>query len=388
MRIKYFITLLVCVLVLAASLTAHTGPVKFARYPNAQNGKIVFTFHGDLWVANDDGSHPYRLTDNVAMDIFPRFSPDGKWVAFTSDRMGNNDIWMIPVGGGEARQLTFHTTSDNMVNWMPDGKSVIFQTSRKGTFSSPLYTVDLKGHLPVPLPIDMGAAGMFSQDGKKFAFNRLGFRYWRKHYKGNNNTDIWVQDVGTKDITQLTDLDIKKFRSHTQDAYPMWGADGKIYFMSERDDVFNIWKISPEGGTPEQVTFHKKDGIQYPSISPNGQTIVYENEFELWKMDIPGGTPQRIPISIDFEAKENLVEYLQVDSKADGFGPSPDGETLAVDNHGEIFTVPTDSDLGEKSRITASSWRDRSPVYSPDGKYLAYVSDESGEWEIWLHDLE
>ena len=388
MRIKIFCLIGVCFIVLAASLTAHTGTIKFARYPNIHEDKIVFTFHGDLWVANDDGSHPYRLTDHVAKDIFPRFSPDGKWVAFSSDRMGNNDIWMIPVRGGEARQLTFHTASDNMVNWTPDGKSIVFQTSRKGTFGSPLYTVDLKGSLPIPLPIDTGGAGMFSPDGRKLAFNRLGFRYWRKHYKGNTNTDIWVQDVGTKEIIQLTDLDIKQFRSHTQDAFPMWGTDGKIYFMSERDDIFNIWKISPEGGTPEQVTFHKKDGIQYPSISMDGRTIVYENEFELWKMDIPGGTPQKISISLDFEAKENLVEYIQADSKADGFGPSPDGESLAVDFHGEIFIIPTDSDLGEKSRITASSWRDRSPVYSPDGKYLVYVSDESGEWEIWLHDLE
>ncbi len=260
--------------------------IKFARNPHFCNGKIAFSYHGDIWVANEDGSHPFRLTDHVARDVFPRFSPDGQMIAFSSDRMGNNDLWLIPVTGGEAKQLTFHTTDDWMTYWTPDGKRLIFRTSRKGAFYSPLYTVDLKGGLPIPMDMDMGSAGMMSQDGTKMAFNRLGFRYWRKHYRGNNNTDIWIQDLETKAFQQLTDLDMREFRTHTQDAFPMWGSDGKIYFMSERDDIFNIWKISPEGGDPEQITFHKKDGIQYPSISPDGKTIVYENEFELWRFDI------------------------------------------------------------------------------------------------------
>jgi tricorn protease len=362
--------------------------IKFARYPNICNGKIAFTYHGDIWIAEEDGSNPYRLTDHVAMDIFPRFSPDGQWISFTSDRMGNNDLWLIPVSGGQARQLTFHTANDTLVNWTPDGKKLIFSTSRKGAFSSPLYTVDLEGGLPLPMDMDQGSAGMISQDGKKLAFNRLGFRYWRKHYRGNNNTDIWLQDLATKKIEHLTDTDIKKFREHTQDAFPMWGSDGWIYFMSERDDLFNLWKISPQGGNPAQVTFHKKDGIQYPSISPDGSTIVYENEFELWRYDVGQPESRKIPISIAFDNKENLVEYLHVDSSADGFAPSPDGDSIAIDNHGEIFIVPVDPEVGEKTQITASPWRDSQELFSPDGKYLAYVSDESGDWEIWIHSLQ
>jgi len=376
---------LICV-IFATSISA--GQIKFARYPHICNGKIAFSYHGDIWVANEDGSHPYRLTDHVAMDIGPRFSPDGKWIAFSSDRMGNYDLWLIPVLGGAAKQLTFHTTNDQLVNWAPDGLKLIFKTGRKGTFNSPLYTVDLKGGLPVPMDMDMGSAGMISQDGTKLAFNRLGFRYWRKHYRGNNNTDIWVQDLGTKIIRQLTDLDTKKFRTHTQDAFPMWGSDGLIYFMSERDDLFNIWKISPEGGDPTQVTFHKKDGIQYPSISPDGQTIVYENEFELWRYDISNGEPQKISISMDFDNKDNLIEFIHVDSQADNYAPSLDGRYVALDNHGEIFIVPTNPEEGEKIQVTSSPWRDGIQSYSPDGKYLCYTSDESGDWEIWIYNLK
>ena len=281
MKFKNLLTFTVVTILIGLFSTSLAGEIKFARYPHIHNGKIAFSYHGDIWISNDDGSNPYRLSVHVANDAFPRFSPDGKWIAFTSDRMGNRDIWLIPVSGGEPRQLTFHSTNDNMLYWTPDGKNIIFSTSRKGTFSSPLYMVGLDGKLPVPMEMDMGSAGMISQDGKYLAFNRLGFRYWRKHYKGNNNTDVWVQDLKLKQFTQLTDLDLKQFRTHTQDAFPMWGQDGMIYFMSEKDHLFNIWKISLNGGNPVQVTYHKKDGIQYPSISPDGKTIIYENEFEL-----------------------------------------------------------------------------------------------------------
>ena len=385
---KHFKTRIAVILILVVGYfdLCFADEIKFARYPNIHSGKIAFCYHNDIWVANEDGSNPYRLTDHVGKDVFPRFSPDGKWIAFTSDRMGNDDIWLISVNGGEPQQLTHHSTRDMMLYWTPDGKRIIFSSSRKGTFGSPLYSVGLTGQEPIPMDMDTGAAGMISQDGKILAFNRIGFRYWRKHYRGNNNTDIWIQDLKSKKMTQLTDLDLKQFRKHTQDAYPMWGSDGKIYFMSEKDDIFNIWKISPQGGEPVQVTFHKKDGIQYPSISPDGKTIIYENEFELWKLSIPNGKPEKIAISLDFDNKENRVEYLQVDSQADGFSLNPDGSYVAVDNHGEIFVVPIDTEVGEKKQITLSPWRDRYQNYSPDGKYLCFVSDESGEEEFWLYE--
>ncbi len=380
--------LLSLVLALGIAGAAQADPIKFARYPHICNGKIAFSYHGDIWVANEDGSSPYRLTAHVAMDQFPRFSPDGRLIAFTSNRMGNNDIWVIPTGGGVPRQVTFHTTGDNVLYWTPDGERIVFSTSRgESGWGTPLYTVSAEGDLPVRMEMDRAAAGMIRQDGDMLAFNRLGFRYWRKGYRGNNNTDIWVQDLRTKEITQLTDLEIKDYRQHTQDAYPMWGADGMIYFMSERDGIFNIWKIAPTGGEPVQVTRHSADGVQYPSISPDGRTIIYENEFELWKLPVPDGRPQKITVNLDFDPKYNLVEYLPTTNEADGFTPSPDGMYVAVDFHGEIFIVPTDPEVGEKKQVTSSGWRERSETWSPDGAFLAYVSDESGDEEVWLYEI-
>jgi len=366
--------------------------IKFARYPAVSNdGTLAFCYHGDIWLADADGSNPRRLTAHIAEDRFPRFSPDGQHIAFNSDRMGNTDIWLVPIEGGEPEQLTHHSTGDTLLYWTPDGDGIVFSSSR-GTdpWGSPLYIAPLDGSMPEPLGMDRGASGMIKQDGSMIAFNRIGFRYWRKGYRGNNNTDIYVQNLTGDDhsIRQLTDLDLKNFRNHTQDGHPMWGEDGMIYFMSERDGIFNIWRISPNGGEPEQMTNHRKDGVQYPSISPDGTTIVYENEFELWKYDVANSTTTRVPLHLEFDPKQNYIEYVNVDNRVDGFAPSHDGQRVAVDEHGEIFTVPVDAEKGEKSQITDSAWRDRYQSYSPDGKYLAYITDESGDEEIWLHELK
>lgn len=149
----------------------------------------------------------------------------------------------------------------------------------------------------------------------------------------------------------------------------MWGADGMIYFSSERDGTFNIWKIAANGASqPQQVTFHKEDGVQFPSISPDEKTIVYENEFDVWTLSVPGGTPTRVGLDLDFDPKENMTSYVSTTNKADTFSPSHEGDYLAVDFHGEVFLVPTDADVGEKTQVTASGWRDQNGLVSPDGR--------------------
>ena len=383
------ITVIAGVFLLAAAAPAAAEPIKFARYPHASHGKLVFSYHGDIWVANENGSNPMRLTAHVARDTFPRISPDGRWVAFSSDRFGNTDVFVIPIAGGEPRQLTFNTTGDTVLNWMPDGRGILIATSRAvSPWRSPLHVVPVDGGLPTPLPMDGGVQGMVNQAGTMVAFNRSGGSYWRKGYRGNRADDIWVQNLGTKAITRLTDDNLREYEGFTQDVYPMWGNDGQIYFSSERSGLFNIWRIAPTGGTAQPVTSHRSDGVQFPSMSADGSTIAYENEFDIWTLKVGSRTPTRVTIDLAFDPKTNLVRYASTENRMDGFAIGPDGHYAAIDFHGEIFLVPTDPEFGEKRQVTSSSWRDRRQRFSPDGRYVAYTSDETKEEEIWVFDRE
>ncbi|WP_310572097.1 S41 family peptidase [Gemmatimonas sp.] len=364
-------------------------PVKFARYAHVANdGAIAFTYQDDIWLADADGANPRRLTAHVARDIMPRFSPDGRWIAFTSNRLGNNDVYVMPASGGEPRQLTWHSGDDQALYWTPDGREIVFTSARgEHPFGSPLYRVTLDGSVPRAMSMDFGRSGMIKQDATKIAFNRTLPSYWRKGYRGNSNADIAVQDLKSGEITELTDTDVKGYQSAVHDVHPMWGADGMIYFASERDGTFNIWRVPPTGGAPQQVTKHKEDGVQFPSISPDGRHLIYENDFELWTLDVPSGVPKKLALRMAFDPKENDIDMMSTTNRADGFAPSPSGDYLAVDFHGEIMIVPTESGVGERTQVTSSPWRERSQVYSPDGRRLAYISDESGDEEIWIYDL-
>ncbi len=339
-------------------------------------------------MANRDGSAARRLTTHDGREIAPRFSPDGRWVAFTSDRMGNNDVFVVSAEGGEPSQLTFHTGSDLVQYWTPDGSGIVFSSARSTyPWGSPLYTVPRTGGMPTALPMDMASMGMIRQDGGAIAFTRSNFSANRKGYRGNSQSDIFVQDLRSRAITQLTDTDLQDFRNHVHDAHPMWGHDGQLYFLSERSGTYNLWQMSASGASPAAVTRHTSGGVMYPSISPDGRTIIYTQEFELWTVDVPSGTPTRIVVDLAFDSRDNPVEFVRSAGRAEGFAPDPTGDRVAVDFRGELFVAPVDASLGELSRITRSAWRDRYPSFSPDGNHLAYVSDESGEEEIWVHDL-
>lgn len=373
-----------------AMLTAQsTEPIRFARYAHiANDGTVAFTYQDDIWVTNREGAEPRRLTAHVARDIMPRFSPDGKWIAFTSNRSGNNDVYIMPATGGEPKQLTWFSGDDQALYWTPDGRELVI-TSARGThpFGSPLYRLPIDGSMPRPMAMDFGRAGMMKQDATMVAFNRSLPSYWRKGYRGNGNADIAVEDLRTGQITEITDTDMKGYKGYTHDVHPMWGVDGQIYFASERDGIFNIWRVAPTGGTPQQVTNHKEDGVQFPAISPDGRHMVYENDFELWTMDIPEGKPKKLAIRMNFDPKENTVDVISTTNRADGFAVSPSGEYLAVDFHGEIMMVPTENGVGEKTAVTNSPWRERSQTWSPDGRRIAYISDESGDEEVYVFDI-
>jgi tricorn protease len=364
-------------------------PIKFARYAGVANdGRIAFTYQDDIWVADSTGANAQRLTANVGRDYAPRFSPDGRWIAFTSNRTGNDDVFVIPAGGGEPRQLTWYSGPDQALSWSPDGKTILIATNRgPQPWGAPLYLLPLDGGPPVALPMASARAGMLRQDGQAVAFNRILPSTWRKEYRGNNSADIAVMDLKSGVAAEVTDTSLQGFKTHVNDVYPMWGADGMVYFASERDGTYNLWRIAAAGGAPQQVTTHKTGGVFFPSISPDGRRIVYQNDFDLWTTDVPSGKTRKLAITLSFDPKDYEVELIQADNRAEGFAVAPNGVHLAVDVHGEIVIVPADDGVGEKTQVTSSPRRDRNQTYSPDGKRIAYTSDETGDEEVWVFEI-
>jgi tricorn protease len=368
--------------------------VKLLRHPSYHNGKIAFSYLGDIWVANEDGSNVQRITVHKARDVYPRFSPDGKWIAFSSNRYGNYDVFIVPAEGGAAKQLTFHSANDTVVGWTPDSKRVLFQSSRGLMYPGipNLYEVAIEGGLEQPVPTDWGYWGGYSPDGSKFAFNRHPMVWWRQHYRGSYAADIWILDVKAKKYTHLADGDYKG-----NYFWPMYAADGYVYFVADRlpdeshikpgskevlKSVNNIWKIPVRGGPAVQVTHHTSGRLFFPSISSDGKTIVYEEDFRVWKLDTATGKSSPIPLNIVSDDKENPIETITVRNDTDGYALSPSSKRAAISVHGEIFSIATDK--GDIQRVTQSFSRETAPSWSRDGKWIAFISDKSGRDEVWM----
>ena len=362
---------------LCAPLTAAGREAKLVRYPHFNNGRIAFTYLADIWTADEDGKNITRITANKARDVYPRFSPDGKSIAFSSDRNGNFDVFIVPSQGGNVKQLTFHSSDDTVLGWTPDSRAVLFASSRGDDFMGKLYTVSIDGGMERNAGADMGVNASYSPDGKKLAINRKGQVYWRKYYRGSMQTDVTVMDIASKKFTDLTDFD-------GLDSWPMWSTDGFIYFVSDREGngLTNIWRIPEAGGKADRVTSFKTGDVRFPAISADGKVIVFEHDFGLWKLDL--GSRKTAPLKLDIaaETQENLAEIRDFNSQADDYDLAPSGRRIVVSIHGEIFTTPTDE--GDLRQITDGPARDKDPLYSPDGKWIAFISDRSGREEMYI----
>jgi tricorn protease len=363
-------------LLLTLALGAAAREAKVVRYPSYHGGKVAFTHLADIWVANEDGSNLRRLTAHTARDVNPSFSPDGKWIAFSSDRNGNHDVFVIPAEGGQAKQLTFHSAADNVLGWTPDGRAVLFASARGDDFAGKLYTVPLEGGMERPVGVDMGLYGSFSPDGRKLAYNQKSQVYWRKYYRGAAQSDVMLMDIAAKKFTQLTDFD-------GMDSWPMYGRDGFIYFVSDRDGngLTNIWRVSEKGGKAEKVTQFTSGDVRWPSISADGRTIVFEKDFGISKLDVASRKVTPLKFDIAAEVQENLTEVRSL-NRLDDYDLAPSGARIVFSTHGEIFSAPVEE--GDLVQITDSPARDKDPAYSPDGKWIAFVSDRSGREEIYL----
>lgn len=363
-------------LVIAIHATAQQGPIRLMRYPDVANGKIVFCYQGDLWLVEQSGGRAMRLTVHHGDETSPKFSPDGKWIAFTGNYFGGRNVFIIPVGGGQPRQLTYHPIGSWVRGWTLDSKYVVFDSWGHTTFFVELFKVGIDGRYPEKLPVEGFDNFSFSPDGSKMVLNNHPGDYNQKRYRGSFNRDLWIYNFESKTFEQITRYD-------GNDNWPMWGKDDRIYFVSDRNGIANIFTYSLENKQIQQITEHTDDGVQWPSMSPDGKFIVYQNNGRLYLLDTVEKATEEVVVYAPTDDHFDLMEFVNPKEQLQDFDISPSGKRIVFDARGDIFTAP--AERGDIRNLTESSGaREQHPVWSPDGTCIAYVSDASGEQEIYI----
>ncbi len=378
-----------CTLGLAAALAGSAeAQTKLLRFPDLSGSSIVFVYGGDLWKAQTAGGLATRLTAHPGLELFPKFSPDGQWIAFTGQYDGDEQVYLIPATGGEPRQLTFYPARgplpprwgyDNQVyGFTPDGKKVLFRSFRDtwDISDSRLYTVPVTGGPAEPLPMPVAGAGSYSPDGSQIAYSPLArdFRSWKRYQGG------WASDLHVFDLAQGTSWRLTSDPRSDRD--PMW-IGAKVYFTSDRSGTLNLYAQEPHGTSAAQLTTSTSWDVRWPSADEKSNRIVYELGGELQVFDVATGQSRYVPINVPDDGVNRRPARISAAEQIEDAGLSPKGERVVFAARGDIFTVPIEK--GPTRNLTRSSdAHDRLPAWSPDGAKVAFVSDRSGEEEIYL----
>jgi tricorn protease len=366
---------------------------RLLRFPTTNGKQVVFCYAGELYTVANEGGIARRLTSGPGYSSFPHFSPDGTQIAFTSQYDGNTEVYVMPAEGGEPKRLTITATlgrddvSDRMgpnnivMGWENTKPLVVFRSRKKSfdSFIGSLYTVGLDAELPQQLPVPRGGFTSFSPDDSKMVYNRVfrEFRTW-KHYRGGMADDVWLHDFKTGETKSLTN-------NPAQDICPMWGPNDTIYFLSDRDGRMNLFSTDLSGKEAKQLTTFKDFDIKFPSIGKDA--IVFEQAGYIWRFDIPSGqaAPLAIQIKEDFAiGRSGLVD---AGKHVESVSPAPDGQRAIVVARGDIFSVPA-REGAPRNLTRTSNAHERDALWSPDGKWIAYNSDTTGENELYLRSQD
>ncbi|MGQ9470206.1 MAG: S41 family peptidase [Candidatus Aminicenantales bacterium] len=360
------------------------------RFPTIFGNQVVFTYAGDLYAVPASGGTARKLTTHPGYEAFPRFSPDGKYIAFTGEYDGNREVYVIPAEGGVPVRVTYTPVlsrddiadrmgPNNIVfGWTPDGSKIVFRSRMQewNDFNGQLYLVSRNGGLPEQLPVPRGGFCSFSPDGKKMAYNRIfrEFRTW-KRYRGGMADEIWIYDFETKKLENITN-------NPALDIIPMWSGD-RIYFLSDRDENqrMNLYGYDLNTKETRQLTNFKDFDIKFPSLGP--EAIVFEKGGYLYRFDLKSEQTAKIPVIIADDLASGREELVKVADKITTFDIAPDGQRAVFGARGDIFTVPKKH--GNTRNLTPSSGvHERNARWSPDGRWIAFISDQTGREEIYI----
>lgn len=342
---------------------------RLLRQPSISQSHISFIYGGDVWLANLDGENVKRITSTAAVESEPHLSPDGKTIAFSSNRGGQHSVYIVSINGGSPKRLTWHANNAYVRGWSPDGKQVLFSSSR-GTAPKSyerLWTVSTKGTAPELVTKQWGFNGAFSKDGKQLIIDRMS-RWdseWR-NYRGGQNTPLVLLDLKTLEETQLPN-------EATVDIEPVW-LNGKVYFLSDRDWVSNIWSYDPKSKKVKQITRFKGGDIK--QLASNGKQLAFEKDGYLYTHNVKRKKSKKIDITINADFPWAEDKWQNVASSAKNASLSPTGKRALFESRGEVFTVPVEH--GSVRNLTNDhTAADRAPIWSPKGDKIAWFTDQN-----------